>query len=39
MLQKHPVYSVAFGCLALYGLSMVAFFMRDEDEEKETWVD
>ena len=37
MLQKHAVYSVAFGCLCLYTLSMIVFFLRDQDEEKETW--
>ena len=28
LLGKHPVYTLAFTCLALYGLSMVAFYMR-----------
>jgi hypothetical protein len=28
LLKKHPIYTLAFIALALYGLSMVIFFYR-----------
>lgn len=28
MLSKQPVYSVVFGALALYAISMIAFYLR-----------
>jgi len=40
LLNKYPVYTMCFVCLALYGLSMILFFQRDkETQDSEPWVE
>lgn len=40
LLNKHPIVSICIGCLALYGVSMLLFIQRDEDNEKrKAWIE
>jgi len=33
LVTKHPIISIGFGCLALYGISMLFFIQRDENAD------
>lgn len=39
LLKKNPIFFICFAGLAIYGLSMLFFVQRDDDNAEEKWID